>query len=55
MDRGWKNFDKNLDKQFLTKFRERLNFLKQSVRRNVNLEDTASDSSEGNEEHGIRK
>ena len=34
MDRSWKNFEKH--------HRESLNFLKQYVRRNVKLEDTAA-------------
>ena len=47
MDKGWKNFDKH--------HRESLNYLKHIVRINLNLEDTANDSSEGNEEHVIEK
>lgn len=39
--RGWRNFEKQ--------DRESLDYLKQTVSRNLDLEDTASDGSEGNE------
>lgn len=44
MGRSWKNFEDH--------DRKSLDFLKQTVSRNIDIKDSASEGSEGSEEHG---